>query len=166
MKRKVRAPWILAIAVFTSGAVRGAQPVGKGDPRRTAALILDIYREVKEMGPYPGEDFVRREFFLGEDDDDTNKDIHAVIIIQAMDGGDERLRIQVTALERSAGDPKIKYARGTKNIVCRISAAGEASLPAGDYAAKDLEPVLRDLKRAILDKKRLLRGKWGSNAFE
>lgn len=146
----------LGLAVFAAGASRGAQASATDAPHRTAALILEIHREVKEMGPYPGEDFVRREFFLGEDDDDTNKDVHAVIIIQASDGGAERMRIQVTALERSTNDPKIKYARGIKNAVCRVS-PGDAAVLTSDYAALELEAVLRDLKRAILDKKRLLR---------
>jgi hypothetical protein len=150
----------LGIAVFVAGGIRTVRtPARPDDSPRVAALILDIHREVKEMGPYPGEDFVRREFFIGEDDDDTNKDVHAVIIIQTVDGGDERMRIQVTKMERSANDPKISYARGVKNMVCRVSAAGEAALLTGDYTAKELEPVLRDLKRAILDKKRLLKSR-------
>ncbi len=147
----------LGLAVLTAAESGSAQTFATDKLTRTAALILDILREVKELGPYPGEDFVRREFFLGEDDDDTNKDIHAVIIIQAMDGGDERMRIQVTTLERSGSDPKIKYARGTKNFVYRVSPAGEAVLLTSDYTAKELEPVLRDLKRAIQNKKRLLK---------
>ncbi len=147
----------LGFVVLAAGGIRGAQtPDRPPNPPRVAALILDIHREVKELGPYPGEDFVRREFFLGEDDDDTNKDIHAVIIIQAMDGAD-RMRIQVTIMERSGNDPKIKYARGTKSFVCRVSPAGEAALLTSDYTTQELEPVLRALKRAVLDKKRLLR---------
>ena len=149
----------LGIVVFVAGGICIAQTSSADEPPRTAALILDIHREVKEMGPYPGEDFVRREFFIGEDDDDTNKDLHAVIIIQIVDGGDERMRIQVTKMERSANDPKISYARGVKNMVCRVSPAGEAALLTSDYTAKELEPVLRDLKRAILDKKRLLKSR-------
>jgi hypothetical protein len=149
----------LGLAVLTAAESGSAQtPDRPADPPRAAALLLDIHREVKEMGPYPGEDFVRREFFLGEDDDDTNKDIHAVIIIQASEDGSEKMRIQVTIMERSANDPKIKYARGTKNIVCRVSPAGAAVL-ISDYTARELEPVLRDLKRGILDKKRLLKSR-------
>ncbi len=145
----------LGILVAT-GIAGAAAPAAPDDPPPPAALILDIHREVKEMGPYPGEDFVRREFFLGEDDDDTNKDIHVVVIIQAADGGAERMRVQVTAMERSANDPKIKYARGIKNLVCLVS-AGEASVISSDYNAAGLAGVLRDLKRAVLDKKRLLK---------
>jgi len=148
----------LGLLVLTAAVSGSAQTPGRRpDPLLPAALLLDIHREVMEMGPYPGEDFVRREFFIGEDDDDTNKDIHVVVIIQAADGGGERMRIQVTTLERSANDRKIKYARGAKNLVCRVS-AGEATVLASDYEARELASVLRDLKRAILDKKRLLRG--------
>jgi len=148
----------LGMSVIAAGVIHGAQTSATDEPLRPAALILDIHREVKEMGPYPGEDFVRREFFLGEDDDDTNKDFHVVIIILASDGGAERMRIQVTALERSANDPKIKYARGIKNVVCRVS-PGDPAVLTSDYTVPELEPMLRDLKRAILNKKRLLKSR-------
>lgn len=149
----------LGLGILAAAGIAGPRASASPDDRPLpAALILDIHREIMEMGPYPGEDFVRREFFIGEDDDDTNKDIHVVVIIQAADGGGERMRIQVTAMERSANDPKIKYARGVKNLVCRVL-AGEATVVASDYEARELASVLRDLKRGILDKKRLLKSR-------
>jgi hypothetical protein len=45
-------------------------------------VLKEIYQEMKEFDKYPGCDFVKREFFVGEDDDDTNKDIHVVILVQ------------------------------------------------------------------------------------
>ncbi len=82
------------------------------------AVLKRVHDEVAEMGRYPGQDFVRWDFFIGgPDDDDTNKDQHVVVLIEN-GRGPRRMILQVTQLERSRGDPKVKYARGTRRVLC------------------------------------------------
>lgn len=124
----------------------------------TQAILKKIYGEVKEMGPYPGESFIQHEFFAGgPDDDDTNKDQHVVVLIQVV-GGVEKMRIQVTTMERSKQDRTIKYAKDVKNISCLV-AADTVKIQSSDYSEKEMSKLVPDILRAILNKKKLLKDK-------
>jgi hypothetical protein len=111
---------------------------------------------VKELGPYPGEDFIRREFFIGnEDDDDTNKNQHVVVLIQTIDGR-EKMRIQVTAMEPTKENPRVKYATESKSILCQ-AVANVMKIQTSDYDERELERLAAEILRAILGKKKLLK---------
>ena len=115
-----------------------------------------IFDEVKEMGPYPGENFILREFFTGnDDDDDTNKDNHVAILIQAV-APREKMKIQVTTMVPSEGNPRIKIAKSTKTIIC-FAERGEISLFSSDYEEKELAKTAAEILQAVVSKKRLLR---------
>lgn len=121
-------------------------------------ILKNIYAEVKEFKPYPGESFIRAEFFIGsEDDDDTYKDIHISILIQRQDVG-EKMKIQMTAMEARPGQPRIKHARDSKMIVCWIlpGAPDEPRILSSDVSEKDIDPFLASLLGAIQKKKALL----------
>jgi hypothetical protein len=114
-----------------------------------------VHDEVAELGRYPGQDFVRWDFFIGgPDDDDTNKDQHVVVLIEN-GRGPRRMILQVTQLERSRGDPKVKYARGTRRVLCFLE-NGKLEVRRSDYGDTELEELADDILRAVLDKKRLL----------
>jgi hypothetical protein len=123
--------------------------------KNSPALLREIEKAVREIGGYPGEDFVRREFFLGEGDDDTYK-THYVGILIKDDAEGPRMTIQVTRLEPSRDDPRIKYARDPKTIVCRFPAAG-AEVVRSDYSQAELKTLLPEVLRAVVDKKNLLK---------
>lgn len=114
-----------------------------------------IYDEVKELGPYPGEDFIRREFFIGRDDDDTNKNQHVVVLIQNV-AGKEKMKVQVTYLEPTKENPQVKYAKGVKNLACLV-AGNNVSIQGSDYNERELEKLAPEILRAIQDKKKLLK---------
>lgn len=108
------------------------------------------------MGARPGEDFIKGEFFIGApDDDDTNKDTQAVVLIQTIDGS-ETMMIQVTYLERTRENPRIKIAKETKNLKCLI-AGRRLSVVSSDYEEQGLRRLAAELLQSIRDKKRLLR---------
>lgn len=108
------------------------------------------------MGPYPAQPFILHEFFAGApDDDDTNKEQHVVVLIQIVNGV-EVMKIQVTALERAKEDRNIKYAKGVKNISCRI-AADKLEIQSSDYVDRELAKLAPDILQAIQNKKRLLK---------
>jgi hypothetical protein len=119
-------------------------------------IFKQIYDEVKELGPYPGEDFIRREFFIGnEDDDDTNKNQHVVVLIQTIDGR-EQMRIQVTTMEPTKENPQVKYATESKSILCQVM-ANVVTIQTSDYDERELERLAAEILRAILGKKKLLK---------
>ncbi len=119
-------------------------------------ILKQIYDEVKELGRYPGEDFIRREFFIGnEDDDDTNKNQHVAVLIQTIDG-QEKMSIQVTAMEPSKENPQVKYATSSKSILCRVG-KDALTIQTSDYDEPELERLASEILRAVLAKKKLLK---------
>lgn len=142
----------LFLTPLPQGAERRPGIQAGSDP---AALLAAVVVEVKELGRRSGEDFFRWEFFLGEDDDDTNKDTHAVVVIH-----DEppplRLRIHITDLWRPPGNPRVHIA-GKTRVIFAARAGERLAIEKNDYAEKELVPVLRSLLKAIRDKKKLLR---------
>ncbi len=121
-----------------------------------ADILKQIYFEVKELGPYPGENFVRREFFLGPADDDSYKKEHISILIQVVDG-DERMNIQITEMKTRPDNPRIQLAGRSWAISCAISAGGVLTLVRSDYSDKELAGVAPDVLRAVFEKKKLLK---------
>ncbi len=122
-----------------------------------AGLLRRILVETRELGARPGEDFIKQEFFIGgPDDDDTNKDISIIILIQTIDGA-ERMTIQATRMERDRRDPRIKTARETKSIVGRRDGLFFKMIRS-DFAGEELDSVCAQILRAVQDKKRLIKG--------
>jgi hypothetical protein len=151
-----------ALASFLWAAILNSFPCAGAeipDPQKeTLANMKKIYIEVKEMGPYPGESFILHEFFAGgPDDDDTNKDQHVVVLIQVV-GGVEKMRIQVTYLERTKLDRTIKYAKEVKNISCLV-VADRIKIQSSDYSEKEMDKLAQDILQAVLNKKKLLKDK-------
>lgn len=126
-----------------------------GGEKQCIKILREIYDEVKELGPYPGEDFIRREFFVGKDDDDTNKDQHVVVLIQNAQG-QEKMRIQVTWMEPGKENPQVKYAGNVKNIWCVII-RNNITIQKSDYTERELDKSTPEILRAIRNKKKLLK---------
>lgn len=133
------------------------QGFGFSPPQRGYLEILrTICVEVKEMGVRPGEDYIQREFFIGApDEDDTNKDISVNIFIQTV-AGTEKMRIQVTYLERTRENSKVKLAKETRHLNV-IVGEDAVRIERSDYDEGELPKLAEDVLRAIKDKKRLLK---------
>jgi hypothetical protein len=115
-------------------------------------VLMEIYSEVKEMGKFPHEDFIKRQFHVG-DEDDTNQDIHVFILIQEIDDI-EKMTIQVTYLKTSSY-PKVGIPEKIKNIICSFQ-NDTVKIINSDFSNKEMNTFLKELKRSISDKKRLL----------
>ncbi len=151
-------PSVLILVLLSVSACppRASGSAGRSNRNQDHLEVLGtIYREVKDLGKYPGEDFIKREFFIGLDDDDTNKDQHVVVLIQTLDG-QEIMTIQITALEKTKNNPNVRYAKSMKNLSCFI-AAGMVTMRSSDYAETDLKRLALDILRAVRDKKKLLK---------
>lgn len=155
------------IVFLIAGIIAGAPPAGQGWSARPAwtacpfedpaALLTKILIETRELGARRGEDFIKQEFFIGgPDDDDTNKDTSVVVLIQTIDGR-ARMTIQVTRMERSPSDPRIKTARETLTIVGAPDGPG-FRIVRSDFSGDALETVCIQILRAVQDKKRLIKG--------
>jgi hypothetical protein len=117
-------------------------------------ILQEIYEEVKVFDRYPGCDFIKREFFVGEDDDDTNKDIHVVILVQDVDAKD-KVTIQVTYMERSKGRPVVGIAKYVKVLSFYVQ-EDRVEIIQSDFDREEKQIVFLGILRAIRDKKKLL----------
>jgi len=137
---------LFAVHSVAAGAKEESQPL---------AGLKQIHAEVKEMGPYPGDDFIRREFFVGEDDDDTNKDVQVVILIQSFEAK-EKMTVRVTEMAREPAGSRTSVAKTSKALVCLV-AGDRVKILSSDYENELLERLVPDILTAVRNKKRLLK---------
>jgi hypothetical protein len=123
--------------------------------KKHLTVLKEIHAQVKEMGLYPGQDFFQQAFFVGEDDDDTNKDIHVSILIRAQEQR-ERMAIRVTWMKKDRRNPQARLAGTTKELTCLIGEDG-VEIQSSDYTEKEIAALAPEILKAILDKKRLLK---------
>jgi hypothetical protein len=123
--------------------------------KKYLSVLKEIHVEVKEMGRYPGQNFFQQAFFVGEDDDDTNKDIHVSILIRTLEQK-EKMTIRVTQLKRDRRNPQARLAGATKELTCLVGEEG-VELQSSDYTEKELADLAPEILTAILNKKRLLK---------
>jgi hypothetical protein len=130
---------------------------GPRDQRKpdVPTLLREIRGEVLGLPRYPGEEFWRGEFFLGEGDDDTNKTDAVGIVVQDGPEG-SRMTIVVSRLERARDNPRVKFAREPRTIACRFDAEA-VELLRSDYSPTELAKLLPAVLKAVIDKKALLK---------
>jgi hypothetical protein len=147
--------WAVGIVLLSFGfATALAALSGPAPLKKYLTVLKQIHAEVKEMGPYPGEDFIRREFFVGQDDDDTNKDIHVIVLIQSLEAK-EKMTIRVTEMVKDPGNPRARLAKTSKALTCLV-AADRLEVQSSDYGEKDLAELVPEILTAIQNKKKLL----------
>ncbi len=155
---KITAIGVITFFVFLTG-VESAESMSFSaiteTKKSSSVLLKNIYREVLELGKSPGDDFIQRQFFVGEDDDDTNKDIHVFILIQKIDEV-EKMTLQITYMQRGKGKPVIQYAKYVKSISCLL-AGDKIDIIENDYDEKGIESILPEVLHAIQNKKKLLK---------
>ncbi len=146
---------IVCVVVIIDPAVLNASESKAEARKKYLEILQSIYNEVKELGAYPGEDFIRGEFFIGaEDDDDTYKDIHVSILIQDCQSR-KKMKVRVTQMEPGRGDPRVKYAGISKTLVCLIKEK-KVELESSDFKEKEISALAADILRAVQAKKKLL----------
>ncbi|MFZ2055459.1 MAG: hypothetical protein WAU81_14820 [Candidatus Aminicenantales bacterium] len=123
--------------------------------KKYLAVLKEIHAEVKEMGSYPGQDFVQQAFFVGEDDDDTNKDIHVSILIQAQ-VQKEIMTIRVTRMQKDRRNPQARLAGTTKELTCLVG-GDDVEIQSSDYKEEEIAELVPEILTAIRNKKRLLK---------
>ena len=121
------------------------------------SLLKKIYTEVKELGPYPGDPFIRRDFHIGEGDDDTYKDIHVAVVIHPVDLN-EKMNVQVAYMKRSPRNRRLAYFSHSKDFSCLIE-EGKIQILSCDFTQKERDKVFSKILESVRMKKKLLRMK-------
>jgi len=144
---------LLAVVLSWEGLLSAA--VDRGIQGRSAeAALREIYLEVLAMGPHSGQSFIHWDFFLGEDDDDTNKDVHAGVIISGEDGS-HRMTIRVSWMEPFPGDPRARRAGANKVLACAVE-GDSVRMISSEFAPNEWSVLAAGLIKAVRDKKKLL----------
>jgi len=122
--------------------------------RSPEAALREIYLEVLAMGPHPGQTIVHWDFFIGEDDDDTNKNIHAAVIISG-EKESRRMTVRISWMERIPGEPRALRAGLNKTLACAVE-TDSVRIIRTEFAEKEWSALAAGLLKAIRDKKKLL----------
>jgi hypothetical protein len=149
---------LLALLVFSlQGQEVTSQLVSKtlDSKKDPAPLLLDIYQEVKELGFYENEDFLRREFQMNLDGNDNNKEEYVMVFSQTIDGA-EKMVVQVTYFIPEKDNWMIKHAVKTKEIKCSLK-GDNVKISSCDYNDKEIRKVLTEILEGIRLEKELLK---------
>jgi hypothetical protein len=144
------------VALFPLTPIAAAAPAAPDDDLKCLEVLKEIYLEVKELGSYPGQNFISREFFLGPADDDTYKNEHIAVLIQQGNAQDT-MKIQITEMETVNTMPHVQTAKSARTIVCVIK-GDRLSVQRSAYKPAELRKLAPEILRAIQEKKKLLKG--------
>ncbi len=124
--------------------------------KKTPSEILkNIYKEVKELGPYENENFLRREFHMDLDGNATNKEEYVMVLSQEIDKI-QKMVLQVTYFEQDKANRFVKNAKETKEIKCELIGE-DFKIKSCDYEEKKLKKILSKILTGIQEKKRFLK---------
>lgn len=140
----------LLLGIILGGVAFAQRPQDKGTP----GLLREVRDEVKAMGAQAGEPFIQWNFFIGDDDDDTNKWIYALVMIEPS-GEYEKMRLQLTWMEAEPRNPRVKKAGDNRLLGCLFK-DDAFHLISSEFAESELEALLPGLLKAVREKKRLL----------
>ena len=127
-------------------------PMAKKTP---SEILKNIYQEVKELGPYENENFLRREFHMELDGKATNKEEYVMVLSQEIDKI-QKMVLQVTYFEQDKANRFVKNAKETKEIKCELIGE-DFKIKSCDYEEKKLKKVLSKILTGIQEKKKLLK---------
>ena len=143
-----------ALKSYANSAVCKSLECSTKRKKKPTDILKEMYREVKELGSYDNEDFIKREFHINLDGNDINKEEHVVVLINSV-GGKERMLVQVTYFE-----PKkirfIKYPKDIKVVLCHMK-EDKIEIEKCDYSKKEIKSLLPNILQGIRDKKKILK---------
>jgi len=164
MNRKIRyfqKGVIIGIAVGLV-FISSTQNSGYADPARKKKIkkdpnlyLAEICTEVKELGSYENEAFVKREFHIELDGNRENKEEHVVVLIYRY-GDRERMLLQITYFASKRKGSPVKYPREIRVILCSLK-EDNLEINHCDYTEKEIESLLPDILQGIQKKKEILK---------
>lgn len=146
---------VILLSMFPAYSLANTHALQKSDFNKGSLEILkEIYLEVLELGNRDGEDFLKREFLMNLDRNDTNKEEHVVVLSQTFENK-RTMVLQVTYFEPKKSNHFIKYAKTTRRISCDIEES-DIKVKENDYNEKEIKPLLKEILKGIKNKKKLL----------
>jgi len=142
---------IFLLVIFLSWPQEGFSAAKKNP----SEILKNIYKEVKELGPYENENFLRREFHIDLDGNATNKEEYVMVLSQNIDKI-QKMVLQVTYFEQDKKNRFVKNAKETKEIKCEWIGK-DIKIKSCDYEEKKVNKVLSRILTGIQEKKRLLK---------
>ena len=123
--------------------------------KKPSEILNNIYQEVKELGAYRDENFLRREFHMDLDGNATNKEEYVMVLSQNIEKI-QNLVLQVTYFEQDKTNRFAKNAKETKEIKCELIGE-DFKIKSCDYEAKKVNKLLSRILTGIKEKKELLK---------
>ena len=118
-------------------------------------VLFNIYREVKEMGCRPGEDFIKREFHLDLDGKRENREEHIVVLIHNEGNGDKFI-LQVTFFKTKSNYYDKRNAEDIRNITCIVN-GDVIEVIKNELKEDELNKLLPKILKGIREEKKLLK---------
>ncbi len=117
--------------------------------------LLAIRREVVEMGPREGEDFIKKEFDFDLDGNRANREEHILVLIHKT-GGRKKLLVQVTTFKAPRLHSLVKYACDNRQIRCEMH-KDVLEIKECGYTAKEIAVLLPKILSGIRTEKEWLK---------
>lgn len=155
-------PWIL-IGLFLSLCIQSESSPNislisshnRSIKKNPQYFLREIHREVLELGSYPEENFIKREFFIDLDQNSDNKEEH-VVILNKRENEIENMMVQITYFEPTLKGSIIRFAKDTREILCHLIGK-EIEIRKCDFPENEMEFLLPKILEGIKIKKRLLK---------
>ena len=117
-------------------------------------LMMEIYKEVIELGYRDQEDFIKREFHMNLDGSWDNREEH-VVVLSYKEGAGEKMILQVTYFGNMMKSSFARYAKDTREIVGLITNETIDIIKCG-FDECEIKTLLPDILDGIKDEKKLL----------
>jgi hypothetical protein len=118
-------------------------------------MIVQIYNEVKEMGPRQGEDFIKREFHFDLDGRRQNREEH-ILVFSYLSRDQQIFSIQITYYQDEDSKNYQGKALDIKDINCLIKDE-IAEIKECSYSQKEIKSLLPQILDGIKREKELLK---------
>lgn len=117
-------------------------------------MLMEIYKEVIELGSRDKEPFIKREFFMDLDGNSNNKEEHVVFLNHNV-GDKEKVILQVTYFESKRKNSFVKYAKNTREILFYLQGE-KIEIKECDYKKNEMKSLLPEILKGIRSKKEIL----------
>lgn len=129
-----------------------AQKRESKDPKQ---LLLDIYHEVKELGPRENEEFIKREFNFDLDGFTTNREEN-ILVLSHDEGSGNKMILQVTFFSHRKNSEYVRIAQKTQEITCFIK-DDVVHVRESTFEDEEAKKMLPSILKGIQDEIRILR---------
>jgi len=117
--------------------------------------LLEIYKEVRDLGPRDKEDFIKREFHLNLDGSWDNREEHVVVLCHKEGSGDKMI-LQVTYFEEKLTHSTSRLSLTTKEITSLID-GDFIKIAKTTFSCEEQDKLLLEILLGIQKEKKLLR---------